>query len=484
MPPKVIFQADPLIMIFTSISERVILPGLIFILPFLLLTLIVGRFFCGWVCPLGTIIDGVGALSKVRKRHALLGDRANAKVRKFKYLVILVIATGSLLGVQLAWIFDPLVIAARFVSLNLIPAVTLAINRLFVFAIKNFDLYGGFYDFYRNLKGSLLGVKIYYFSNAALILLFFICIILSAVFVSRAWCRVACPLGAIYAFLSRFSLLSRVVYTCVRCRKCKSDCRMGAMNDDTDYVKSECILCMDCIYDCPQHTSRFVISPVSKKAIAQREEVPGSGITRREFLLLSASAFFLSFFKLERNLEYDASKGLLKSLLIRPPGAQDEARLMDRCIRCGNCMKVCPTNVLQPSAFGQGLEGLWTPHLSFEIGYCEYNCTLCTQVCPTGAISGLPVSVKQNTKLGVAEVDRKKCIAWADDKECIVCQEHCPVPEKAIKLIEDVVGDKRVYRPVVDKYLCIGCGICQNKCPVRPERAIQVLPLAALPDSR
>ncbi len=137
-------------------------------------------------------------------------------------------------------------------------------------------------------------------------------------------------------------------------------------------------------------------------------------------------------------------------------------------------MKVCPTNGLQPVLMETGLEGMWTPRLEPDIGYCEYNCTQCGSVCPTGAIKKLTIAEKHLTKLGTAVVDPNICIAWAENKQCLVCEEHCPVPDKAIK------ADVYIYgRPVVIAEKCVGCGICQTKCPVRPDRAIKVSPKGA-----
>jgi Pyruvate/2-oxoacid:ferredoxin oxidoreductase delta subunit len=141
-------------------------------------------------------------------------------------------------------------------------------------------------------------------------------------------------------------------------------------------------------------------------------------------------------------------------------------------------MKVCPTNGLQPVTMESGLAGIWTPQLVPEIGYCEYNCNLCGTVCPTGAIRHLPIEKKKKMRLGLARVQRNICIAWAEKKQCIVCEEHCPVPNKAIALEKEIVNGKTIYKPEVEDERCIGCGICQNKCPVRPFRAIRVYPLS------
>jgi MauM/NapG family ferredoxin protein len=166
-----------------------------------------------------------------------------------------------------------------------------------------------------------------------------------------------------------------------------------------------------------------------------------------------------------------------RSKVIRPPAALREDDFLDRCIRCGNCMKVCITNGLQPTLLQTGLTGIWTPQLVPEIGYCEYNCTLCGNVCPTGAIEKLSLSQKKKTRLGLAQIDHSLCLPWAYKTECLVCQEHCPVADKAIKLEDEKISDRIIQKPVVDKFLCVGCGICQNKCPVRPDRAIKVYPL-------
>lgn len=198
----------------TSISGRVILPGFLFVICMTALTFLLGRFFCGWVCPLGTVID---VSASVRKKHPALNDRDNMIFRKVKFYILGIFAISAFLGKELSWLFDPLVIASRFVSSNLIPAL-----------------------------------KIWDTSTIS-----FLAISASAVILRRFWCRVLCPLGAVYALLGRRALLHRTIDKCARCAKCPSYCRMGAIKDNLDYAQGECIMCMDCLYDCPSLSTRF-----------------------------------------------------------------------------------------------------------------------------------------------------------------------------------------------------------------------------------
>jgi ferredoxin len=171
--------------------------------------------------------------------------------------------------------------------------------------------------------------------------------------------------------------------------------------------------------------------------------------------------------------------------LVRPPGSAPENDFLARCIRCGQCMRVCPNNALHPTLLEAGFEGLWTPFLVARIGYCEPSCTLCGEVCPTGAIAELTQAEKIGDKerppnrIGTAFIDRGRCLPWAMATSCIVCEEWCPTAPKSIYLREETAYDSSgnavtVKRPYVDPELCTGCGACEYACPVADKAAIRI----------
>ena len=204
VPKDMFLKIDPLTQIFGSISSRVLFPGIVFAILMLALTLIFGRFFCGWVCPLGTVIDVFG---DSRKKWMRVSSGTNKILYSVKYYILGIIALASIFGIRAAWTLDPMFIMLSLIVFGTVPLMAFACCSAFI--------------------------------------------------TKRFWCRAICPLGAIYAIAARFSLLRRYVIECDGCSRCKADCRMQAIKDDMDYVKSECILCMDCVYECSAGKTRF-----------------------------------------------------------------------------------------------------------------------------------------------------------------------------------------------------------------------------------
>jgi ferredoxin len=228
----------------------------------------------------------------------------------------------------------------------------------------------------------------------------------------------------------------------------------------------ECINCMDCQTICPEHAIHFGFGGEMKSVRFDltRRKILGTGLAG----LFSAALIKVHF--------SDPKK---RGKLIRPPGAREENQFLDYCIRCGACIRVCSTagKGLQYTGLEAGWEALWTPMIFPETGYCEYNCNLCGQVCPTHAITSLSLEEKKQLKIGTAHFDKTRCIPWYYGENCMVCEEHCPLPDKAIKFrkesIKTIDGKQsEVLLPYVDESLCIGCGICVTRCPVEGDRGI------------
>jgi ferredoxin len=288
----------------------------------------------------------------------------------------------------------------------------------------------------------------------------------------RFWCRYLCPLGGLLGLISRVAILRRVVGqdACRDCQRCARACPTGTINPAQGFASdpAECTVCLDCLPECPTPGGQ-AFAPVWKIAPGQAYD-PG----RRQTLAALGTGLIAAAF-------YPLAPVVLRrsSRLIRPPGAQQNERFLSACIRCGECLKVCPTSGLQPSVLEAGLDGLWTPTLVPRLGYCDYSCNACGQVCPTGAIPNLTLEEKRRTVIGTSEVNRERCRPWSLNIPCIVCEEMCPLAPKAVELevvtVTDDAGQEiELQRPHVLPERCIGCGICEFKCPVEGEAAIRV----------
>ncbi len=286
---------------------------------------------------------------------------------------------------------------------------------------------------------------------------------------SRFWCRYICPLGGLLGLVSKVSWLRRATNDrCIKCDQCARACPTGTIDPKKDYTSdpSECIMCLECAPACDNEAQDF--HGRLEPALWQPYDP-----SFRQFLVSAGAA--VTMVGLSKVIPQDKQT---QPSLLRPPGATDPD-FLTQCLRCGICIQACPTSGLQPSLNEAGWVGIWTPVLVPRLGYCDFSCNTCGQVCPTGAIPALALEEKRQKVIGHAYVDRNRCLPWASDRSCITCEEMCPVPEKAIQLKEaEVLAPDgqliTIQRPYVVQERCIGCGICENHCPLSGQAAIQV----------
>jgi polyferredoxin len=533
-PIRWFLELDPLIALVTTLATGVLYAGLAWALLTVALTLLLGRVFCGWVCPLGTLNQLMGWLGKrlIPKRERLALNRPH-RLQGLKHYLLFFFLSGAALGLvsevstlQIG-LLDPIALLTRGVGLVFLPLADALPGLIF------------------SAPRSTLGA----FAVGG----FLLAVLLANLWIPRFYCRFLCPLGALLGLLGRHALWrpGRRIEACTDCGLCERDCE-GACAPSATIQRADCVLCMNCLDACGDGAITFASHTPSGG------EQAWPSLTRRGFVASIASGVAAApLLVLEGTRGAAASPGL-----VRPPGALPEADLLARCVKCGECMRVCPTNVLQPAGLEHGLEALWTPTLAPRIGTsgCQPNCVACGHACPTAAIRPLSFDERLGrgafeedgpVRMGLAFVDRGRCLPWAMDVPCVVCEENCPVSPKAITLrtehrtlvdgvwrarevgegwialngaaftpgrfasgdywlaygpagdpprrlrikgnAPDVIelaggfpasarpapGDEvrlqvRLQLPQVDPKRCTGCGICQHECPVRGKRAIRV----------
>ncbi len=403
---------DVLQAIMASIADRQLILAYLPAVLTIALTLVFGRVWCGWICPLGAIFE-------------LFGPKGTRKMpgwmRGVKYIILFTIFVLALFGSLAFMYFDPITILIRGIADPISVAQSIISNP--------------------GLRVATL--------LAMLPLLFALGINLIE---KRFWCRYLCPLGAIIGLGSKFSFFRRRVneMSCVKCGDCAKTCPMGAINPETiQHDPAECIMCMDCAAPCPKTAITFGKQPTPRWGF---EYDP----SRREFIGTAATAAAsLAVFNFVPFVKTQSDD------LLRPPGvAGTYDQFLAKCIRCGQCVEACPGNALHPVSFGMDWETLWTPALIPTVGGCQYDCNRCGQVCTSGAIPSLPLEGKRKQVIGLAVVAQSLCI------NCMVCEKACPY--QAIERTDIQKEGKTKPLPVVVAEKCVGCGLCEFKCPAPP----------------
>lgn len=468
-PVRIFLEFDPLIGLTTLLSSHQIPLLLLLGLVTLVLTFLFGRVFCGWVCPLGTINHAIGSLSQQSEGTPSVPRFLNFKL---KYYVLVFLLVASVFSLQWAGILDPISLLIRSMTLAVEPIFNRFVHGLFTLLyFSKIDLITVWSEpLYDLLKKSVLSFRQPHFYQGLAVGLVFAFVLLLNLVQKRFWCVVLCPLGALLGVVARFCRFERLIEdSCDECGRCIPNCFQGQKEPlPRGWVKSECLVCGNCQAVCTENAVKF------KPAVRSPGFSRGPDLVRRNLIISAVSGIVAV-----PLVRIRPGEALPNPKLVRPPGALPEKEFLERCIKCGECMKVCLTNGLQPTLLEAGLEGIWSPILVSRVGYCQYYCTLCGQVCPSGAIRRLSLEEKVKTKIGLAFIDKSRCLPYALGIPCIVCEEHCPTPKKAIWFEEGLVlgrdGERRkIQQPVVDIELCIGCGICEFKCPVVDQPAIYV----------
>ena len=433
------------------------------------LTLLFGRIYCSTICPMGIWQDVIARISKsVGKKKKRYRYSPAKNILRWTVLGVTVIASVCGFSVVLG-LLDPYSAYGRIV-VHIFKPVYMLGNNLLESVFSRFDNY----TFYQ-VDTSVLSISSLLIAVITLAIIF-----VMAWKHGRTWCNTVCPVGTILGLLSRFSLFKVRIDTakCNGCGLCATKCKASCINSKEHAIDySRCVDCFDCLGACKQKA--LVYNPSLKKQQANVEApVPSSPDTdssKRRFLvagLVTAGAApkLLSQAK-ESVARLEGKKAYKKENPITPPGSISREHFQQQCTSCHLCVSKCPSHVLKPAFMEYGLAGIMQPTVSFEKGFCNFDCTVCGDVCPNGAI--LPISVEQKhlTQMGYVVFIEENCIVYTDGTSCGACSEHCPTQAVAMVPYKD-----GLTIPHVNKEICVGCGGCEYVCPGYEYGTHQTLP--------
>lgn len=426
----------------------------------ILLTLLTGRTYCSFLCPLGIGQD----------LNSRIGGKIKRKFRRFGYkkpftiirytLLVLTFAVALIFGLYLVTLLDPYSIFGRFTTYFLKPVVLL-LNNLLAGILGRFDNYSLHHV---PVRGFAL---ITYFIPVSFLLLTGILSFVKG----RLYCNMICPVGTLLGLVSKVSIL-RVRFNeekCTRCGRCAVACKSSCidfLNHNIDV--SRCVDCFNCLKSCPDKALSYGI-------IGLRSKVPATDDSRRKFvagsiaLLLSLPAIVKGQQKATPVPKKASTIAEKKTSPVCPPGAGSIEHLNSNCTACSLCITACPNKVLQPALKQYGIAGLMQPVMDYHKSFCTYNCTVCTDVCPTNALKPLALEAKKLTQIGKANFIKDNCIVKTEKTACGACSESCPT-----KAVYMVPYEGNLVIPETNQEICIGCGHCEFACPVTPFKAIFV----------
>lgn len=448
-PVDLFMRLDPYASVGAMVAARSLIARLWPLLLVVGSALLLGRVFCGYFCPLGTMLDCFSGVFRGRGRARRFG-----RLRSVKYLILVSTLAAAAVGVSVVHFFDPVNIAERAGILVFRQAAALLVTGMAY--IPGLSVLSG--PFEENLA-----FQVRTYDLSVLLTLVFGAIVGLELVARRFWCRYLCPLGAMVSLISlRAPLARKVNNDCNLCGNCQTACPFEAVGADPHETREgECARCYRCSEVCPQEAIGF-----------------GFGRARREELSLGRRAVLASILA---GVVYGVvgtgrtEDGRGTDRVVRPPGAVPEQEFLMKCTRCGACIGACLTGGLQHSFLEGGIEGIWTPKLVGRAGGCEWECNLCGKVCHSRAIRYLPLEEKKKAKMGTAEIDTDLCLAWQEERLCYICDEICPAGAVEFKAGEG----ESIEKPKVLPDKCTGCGLCEWKCPTAPA-AIYVIPKGAV----
>jgi formate hydrogenlyase subunit 6/NADH:ubiquinone oxidoreductase subunit I len=429
----------------------------------LILSAFFGRVYCSTVCPLGTLQDVVAfAVRRTGKRR---GFRFSTPHHRLRYgilaLTLLLLLAGSGLLLNL---LDPFSSFGRIVS-NLLRPVVLAVNNGAAMALEPFGVYT-----LPQVRWAVFAPLSAGVSLATLALVAWL-----AATRGRLYCNSICPLGTLLGLVAKRSLLRIGIdpKACKGCRLCEDACKAGCIDSQKKTVDfGRCVGCCNCLAVCASNGLRFERtwwrwgSPKPQPDRERRGFILHSGV-----FLLGLTGIVAPARKIIQSKPTTVPVSVTSP--VSPPGSGSVAHFTATCTACQLCVSACPSRVLVPSLLELGVSGLMQPRMNFHTGHCNYDCTVCLQLCPSGAILPLPVERKKLTQIGVAKFIKENCVVHTDNVDCGACSEHCPT--KAVHMVPYPNRvNQRLVIPEVRAEICIGCGGCEHACPTTPYKAIYV----------
>ena len=436
---------DPLVGVSAAMAARTWTRALLPAAAVLGLCLIAPRVFCGYLCPLGTLIDLFDWA--VGKRLGRWHLRPRGWWVHLRYLLLLAGLVAAAGGTLLAGFLAALPIATR--------GLAFAAGPLQVGLMRGSPAVGPLTPAH----------------FAGIVPLVIVCGL--GLLGRRFWCRCLCPSGALLSLASLLRLTDRkVTSSCVECGRCAEACSFGAVRADFTTRPADCTFCQECGAVCPTGAIQFVGRWKKLDLKAPHRPPPArAGVSRRGFLAggLAATAAGLGIGRL-----FGLFRPAGAPAPVRPPGSVPERDFLRTCVRCGECVHSCPTGVLRASSLGAGPDGLWTPRADTDVSGCDPTCNLCGQVCPTGAIRALPLAEKRAARMGLAVVNEKTCLPWAGRQDCRMCVDACKsagyeaIEFRLVRPELDELGlpidGSGFLAPAVLADKCVGCGLCQTRC--------------------